>query len=485
VEYKWIALSNTTLAILLISIDSSIVIIAIPSIGKELSGVTPLDLIWVVIGYQLILAALMVNFGRLGDIFGRVRLYKIGFALFTIASGLCSLSQTGSELVLFRCLQGVGAALLQSNSNAIVTDSFAVHERGRAFSINNIAGGSGLVLGLILGGVLTGTLGWRSIFWVNIPIGTFAVIWSHLRLNELGEIDRKQNIDIAGNITFLLGIVLLLVSVTFYAISLLSREATIVISIAGILILALFIYIESATQNPMIDLNLFKIPNLALGNIAAFLLNLSWGGVLLVLALYLQGPTMKLSPTLGGLYLIPLPMAFVLVAPLAGHLSDRHGQRVLTTAGALISAMGCILLAQMGATTTFAELLICLLVFGAGFGLFVTPNRVSIMNSASVGQRGVAGGMYQTSVQIGSTASRAFVFVIMGLILSSASVNALFDGTVIVTSAHFTLELVRAMHLVYYASALALTASAAVSGMRASTFKYASELSEKKKIEDE
>ncbi|MDG6904284.1 MAG: MFS transporter [Nitrososphaerota archaeon] len=443
-------------------------IIAIPSIGNELTNITPLDLIWVIIGYQLILAAVLVNFGRLGDIFGRVRLYKLGFAIFTIFSGLCSISQTGLELVVFRCFQGLGAGLLQANSNAIVTDSFGVQERGMAFSVNNIAGGGGMVLGLVLGGVLTGVLGWRSIFWVNIPIGGAAVVWSHFRLKELGEINRKQKVDIAGNITFLLGLILLLVSVTFSAISLLDLTTAIATFTAGAFSMALFIYIESKTHDPMIDLKLLKIPNLALGNVGAFMNNISWGAVMLVVALFLQGPTMKLSSTLSGLYIIPLPAAFVALAPVAGYLSDRHGQRILTTTGPLIASLGCVLLAQLGATATFSQLMICLALCGMGMGFFVTPNRVSVMNAASAGQRGVAGGLYQTSVSVGAVASRAFVFVIMALILSATNVNALFDGT-FVTTPNFTGELVSSLHLVYYASALALVIAGAVSALRVST----------------
>ena len=467
------------------NIDQNIVIIALPSIGKDLTGMTPIDSIWVVIGYQLILAAGLVNFGRLGDIFGRVKLYNLGFIIFTLASAVCSLSQTGFELVIFRCLQGVGASLLNANSSAIVTDSFPINERGRALSVNNIGGASGQALGLVLGGILVGTLGWRSIFWVNIPIGVFAVVLSHYHLRELGQINRKQKIDIAGNATFLAGMILLLASVTFYAVSLLSRTSIVVLSITGVLVMALFVYIESRTRDPMIDLKLFRIPSLALGNIASFLSNLARGAVLLVIALYLEGPTMNLSPITAGLFTLPFPIAIVLVAPIGGYLSDRHGQKILTTTGALVTASGCVFIAQFSATATFGQIAIGLILVGAGVGLFVTPNRASVMNSAPAAQRGVASGLYQTFVQIGSACSRAFAFVIMGLILTSTNVNELFNGTLRSGSPLISGELVSAVHLIFYASAIVLIIAAAISALRVSTFKYSRNLSGNRNMDAE
>jgi EmrB/QacA subfamily drug resistance transporter len=454
------------------AIDSSIVIIALPSIGKGLPGITPIDLIWVVIGYQLVLAVMLVNFGRLGDILGRVRLYKYGFAIFTLASALCGLSQTGAELVAFRCMQGVGASLLSANANAIVTDAFSINERGRALSFNNVASASGQVLGLVLGGILAGTLGWRSIFWVNIPIGIVAVAWSHYHLRELGEINRKQKIDVSGNVLFLTGMTLLLAAVTLYALSLLGTTTTVAMVGFGLLAMVLFVYVESRAPDPMIKVDLFKIPSFTLGNIAGFLNTLARGSVSLVIALYLQGPTMNLSPTTAGLYVLPLPIALALVAPPSGYLSDRHGQKILTTTGALVVGSGCVYIAQFGPTVTFVQILIGLTLVGAGTGLFVSPNRSSIMNSSPADQRGVASGIYQTSIQIGNVCSRAFAFVIMGLILSSANIDELFNGTLRTGGSLISGELVSALHLIYYSSAVLCVIIAAISALRISTFNY-------------
>ena len=201
-EYKWIVLTNTTIAILMATLDINIVIIAIPSIGRNLKGTSLLDLLWVILGYQVVLACLLVNFGRLADMFGRVKLYNLGFIVFTAGSALCSLSQDGTELVLFRMIQGVGGAFLISNSAAILVDTFPINERGKALGINRVSQVAGAAGGLVLGGFLTSYGGWQAIFWVNVPIGIFGTLWSHYKLRELGTLDKNPKIDILGNITF-------------------------------------------------------------------------------------------------------------------------------------------------------------------------------------------------------------------------------------------------------------------------------------------
>ena len=254
--------------------------------------------------------------------------------------------------------------------------------------------------------------------------------------------------------------------------------------ITGILVIALFIYIKSRTKDPIIDLKLFRIPSLTLGNIASFLCNLARGAVMLVMVLYLQGPTMNLSPITVGLFTLPLPIVLVLAAPLGGYLSDRHGQKILTTTGALVIAFGCIFIAQFSATATFGQIAIGLMLVGAGAGLFATPNRASIMNSVPADKRGVASGLYQTFVQIGGVCSRAFAFVIMGLVLTSANINERFDGTLRSGSVLISVELVSAVHLIFYTSAIVLMIAAALSALRVSTFEYSRNLSDNENIEE-
>ncbi|MDA4132468.1 MAG: MFS transporter, partial [Thaumarchaeota archaeon] len=239
-QYKWVALSNTTLGILMASLDANIVLIALPTILKNLAHTSLFDLIWILLGYQLVTASVLVNFGRLADMFGRVRLYTFGFAVFTVGSGLCSLSQSGVELVFFRMVQAIGAAFLFSNSAAIITDAFPANERGKALGINQISIVIGSVLGLVLGGVLSSTIGWQSIFWVNIPIGVFATFWSHYKLREVSTLRTGQKLDIIGNVTFATGLSSVLVGVTLNVIGGLPPLQTYAVLGLGLVMLAVF-----------------------------------------------------------------------------------------------------------------------------------------------------------------------------------------------------------------------------------------------------
>jgi len=241
-QYKWVALSNTTIGIFMASLDTNIVLIALPTIGRELPNTNLFDLIWTLLGYQLITASVLVNFGRLSDMFGRVRLYTLGFAIFTIGSALCSLSQSGLELVLFRMVQAIGSAFLFSNSAAILTDAFPANERGKALGINQVSIVGGSALGLVLGGILASTIGWQSIFLVNIPIGIFATVWSHYKLHEIRQPFKNPKIDIIGNITFAGGLSSVLVGITLNIITGLDASTTLfLVGLGSVLLVAFFI----------------------------------------------------------------------------------------------------------------------------------------------------------------------------------------------------------------------------------------------------
>ncbi|MEM0168073.1 MAG: MFS transporter, partial [Thermoplasmatales archaeon] len=295
VEYKWTVLSNTTLGTLMSSLDTNIVIISLPTIARELPGTTILDLLWILMGYTLVTAAVVVNFGRLSDMFGRVRLYTLGFAIFTGGSALCSISQTGSELIGFRLIQGIGAAFLFSNSGAIITDAFPENERGRALGINQVAIVAGSVAGLVLGGILTYSIGWRSIFYVNVPIGIGATIWAHHNLRELSTRKGSRKLDIWGNVTFASSIGLVLTAITIYSTDSSGFLTVLFLIFSGTILFIIFIYLELRSDHPMFDLRLFKIRQFAAGNIAIFLNSLARGAVTFVLVFYLQGPTMGLD----------------------------------------------------------------------------------------------------------------------------------------------------------------------------------------------
>jgi EmrB/QacA subfamily drug resistance transporter len=449
-NYKWVALSNTTLGALMSSLDTNIVIIALPTISRELRA-SPVQMLWTIVGYQVIIATFLINFGRLSDMFGRVKLYNLGFAVFTIGSALCSVSQNGLELVAFRMLQGIGAAFLFSNSAAILTDAFPPNERGLALGTNQIAIVVGSVAGLILGGLLTGIAGWRSIFWVNIPIGSFATIWAHLKLKELAKIDRKAKFDFLGNLVFGLSIVLVLLAITLFSLTDLGTEFFYIMMFSGLLLMLVFIEIERKTRSPMMDLSLFKIKNFTLGNIAIFFNALARGAITLVLTLYLQGPTMDLSPLEAGIYLTPLSVSLAVLGPISGRLSDKYGQRFFAVLGLAVSIVGFALLTQIGYSSTFEELLIPLIFSGAGMGIFASPNRASIMNSVPAHRRGIASGISTTLNNVGQTLSLGLSFAIMGQRVPKEYLLDIFSG-IGTQSNYWVSDFIDSMHEIFMLS---------------------------------
>src|SRR5215216_4995093 len=316
-NYKWTALTNTIIGTLMASLDRNIILIALPAIALDLHT-SFLTLIWIVLIYWLVTAAVLLNFGRLSDMFGRVRLYNMGFALFTLGSGLCSVSQTGEQLILFRIIQALGAAFLFSNSAAIITDTFRENERAKALGLNQTSIVIGSVIGLVLGGFLTSYLGWRSIFWVNIPIGIIGIVSSYKNLKELGII-KKEKIDWLGNISFAGGLFLILAGITFSSFGIISDFLVIfVIIFAGLTLLVTFGFIEKFISNdyPMFHFSLFKIKSFLGGNIAILLNSIARGDFILIISFYLQGVFMNLSPVEAGIYLMPVSAALAVFGPL-------------------------------------------------------------------------------------------------------------------------------------------------------------------------
>lgn len=452
IEYKWIALTNTTLGAAMSAIDVSIVLIALPTIGRELPNSSPFDLIWVLVGYQLVIAAVLVNFGRLSDMFGRVRLYTMGFALFTAASALCSLSQSGLELVAFRMVQGLAAALLFSNSAAIITDAFPFDERGRALGVNAVAITAGSVVGLVLGGFITATLGWRAIFWVNVPIGVIATVWSHYRLKEQSARREGQKLDIAGNVAFAAGVFTLLSGISLYAVSGLSRSFTLGLAAAGVSVLVVFAFVETKVEDPMLKLSLFRNRLFAAGTIAIFLNSLARGCVLLVLVFYLQGPNMNLGPFQAGLFLLPNTAMFALFGPVAGYLADRRGPRLVATSGLVMTAVGLTMLTQLPPAVSFWQLALPLAIAGAGMGTFAPPNRASVMSAVPREDRGVAAGISTTLINFGNSVSRSLAFVVMGAAVPVAALDEMFAGNYGAVGGAFAGNFVDGVHLVFLVS---------------------------------
>lgn len=409
------------------SLDRNIVIIALPSIANELHT-SLITLVWIAIGYWVVTASMLLTFGRLADMFGRVKLYNLGFALFTFGSGLCCVSQTGEQLIVFRIIQALGAAFIFSNSSAILSDSFPESERGKALGINQISIVVGSVVGLVIGGALTSYFGWRSIFWINIPIGIFATVWAFSKLKELGTI-KKEKIDWMGNLLFTGGIITLLVGITFGSFHLLSTFEIILCILAGISLLILFYKNEKKVSFPMIELTLFRIRLFTSSNIAIFFNSLARGAFTFVMIFYLQGPTMRLNPLDSGIYLIPVSLALAIFAPMTGWFYDKYRSQIISQAGMIVSATGFIILATLGSRISYIDAILPLALIGAGMGIFTSPNRATIMNSVPPNRRGVAAGISTTLVMTGSAFSIGLVFLIFSALLPSGSVDDIFSGS--------------------------------------------------------
>lgn len=460
-NYKWITLSNTTIGTLMASLDRNIIIIALPTIASDLHT-SFFTLMWIVLVYWLVTASVLLNFGRLSDMFGRVRLYNVGFALFTLGSGLCSISQTGDQLIFFRVVQAIGAAFLFSNSAAIITDTFPENERAKALGLNQTSIVVGAVVGLVLGGFLTTYLGWRSIFWINLPIGVFATVWSHAKLKELGTI-RKEKIDWLGNATFAAGVFLILLGMTFGAFKLINPLIILIVILTGLSQIVLFVFVEKRVTRPMFDLSLFKIRLFSGGNVAIFLNALARGAFTLIMSFYLQGPSMKLNALNAGIYLIPVSIALAIFAPLSGWLYDRYKLRISAALGLLISSIGFFMLIGIGATTSFYQVVLPLFIVGAGMGIFASPNRASIMTSVPTYRRGASAGISTSFVMTGNAFSIGLVFLIMTNVVPLHAAEQLFAGSFRASSSAistFTIDrFLNSVHLIFFISALMMLVS--------------------------
>jgi MFS family permease len=448
-RYKWIALSNTTLGILMAVINQSIVIIALPAIfrGIHLNPLIPSNtsyLLWMLLSFMVVMAVLVVSLGRVGDIFGRVRMYNLGFAVFTLGSILLSVtwlqgSAGAMWMIVMRVVQGIGAAFLMANSSAILTDAFPAEERGLALGINMVAAIAGSFIGLVLGGVLA-PVAWRLVFLVSVPFGLFGTVWAYLKLEERG-IRSPAKIDWWGNITFAVGLIAVLVGITYgilpYGGHNMGWTAPGVIGalVGGILVLCLFVVIERRVAAPMFRLDLFKIRAFSGGSVATFLAALSRGGLMFMLILWLQGIWLPLhgysfkdTPLWAGIYMLPLSVGFLIAGPISGRLADRFGARPFTFGGMIVSAIGFLLLVAIPINFSYWEFALVILLIGAAMGLFAAPNMTGIMNSLPPNQRGSGAGMAATFQNSASVLSIGVFFSLIIVGLSSTLPAVLYHG---------------------------------------------------------
>jgi EmrB/QacA subfamily drug resistance transporter len=448
-RYKWVALANTTAAVFMSQLDGSIVLIAMPAIFRGIH-LDPLAagnisyLLWMIMGYRLVQAVLVVTVGRLGDMFGRVRIYNAGFLVFTVASVLLSFDPfTGAHgaewLIGWRVLQAIGGSMLVANSTAILTDAFPAEQRGFALGLNQVAGLSGQFIGLVAGGLLA-ALDWRAVFWVNVPVGIYATIWAYRKLRDNGE-RHGRRIDWWGNITFAVGLSAILIAIT-YAIqpyqghSMGWTNPVIISSLAGgVALLCAFVVIEARVAEPMFELSLYRIRAFTAGNVAAFAVSVARGGLQFVLIIWLQGIWLpqhgydySQTPLWAGIFLLPLTAGFIVSGPTAGFLSDRFGARLLATAGMVVFGASFVGLLLLPVNFPYWAFALLIAVNGIGSGMFAAPNTSSMMSSVPARYRGVASGMRATFQNSGTAISIGAFFSLMIAGLATSLPKTLTSG---------------------------------------------------------
>jgi len=448
-NYKWIALSNTTMGGFMVALDGSCVMIALPAIfrGIQLNPLGPESsayLLWILTGYTLVLACLVVTLGRIGDMFGRVRLYNLGFVIFSVGSILLSLTwSTGPagamELIVFRAVQAVGGACLFSNSAAILTDAFPPNQRGLALGINQMSFIAGGLIGIIAGGLLA-EVGWRWVFRVSIPVAVAGTIWAYLALREIG-IHKKTKIDWIGNFTFAAGLAMLLIGVTYgiqsHGASAMSWNTPFVLGMlfGGLAVLVLFVFVEQHVEEPMFRLELFRIRAFTAGAVATMLSSISSGGMQFMVSIWLQGIWLPLhgynfevTPFWAGICMLPQTAGFLLVGPISGFLSDRFGARLFATAGMILAAIAFGLFMLLPVNFVYWQFALVLALMGIGMGLFGSPNMAAVMNSVPPENRGAGSGMRSAFFNVGSPLSNGVFFSLMTVGLSTTIPLAMYSG---------------------------------------------------------
>ncbi len=448
-RYKWIALLNATLAVLLAVLDGSITIIAMPDIfrGIRLDPLVPANsfyLLWMILGYLVVTSVLVVSLGRLGDMVGRVKIYRLGFVVYTVASLLLAIDwmhgrDGATYLIVLRVVQGIGGACLLANAAAIITDAFPARQRGMALGINNIVGVSGMFIGLVLGGILA-PIDWRLVFLISVPVGLFGTIWAYHSLRELSS-PQAAPIDWWGNATFALGLILIMIAVTYgirpadgHAVGWGSPRVLALVG-AGVASLVAFVLVERRSHDPMFRLPLFRIRAFTFGTLSTFLSSIARGGLMFMLIIWLQGIwlpqhgySFTQTPLWAGIYMLPLTLGMLVAGPTSGYLSDRFGARPFATAGMLLTAAGFGLLLLLPTDFSYLSFGLILGLIGMSMGMFASPNRAAVMNSLPRGDRGAGGAMNQTFQNSAQVLSIGVFFTLMIIGLASTLPQTMSSG---------------------------------------------------------
>jgi EmrB/QacA subfamily drug resistance transporter len=464
IAYKWVVLSVTTVGALMAAIDSTIVILGLPEMMTDLHA-DLIEMVWVIMGYILVSTVFLLTFGRVADMFGRVRMYNLGFVVFTIGSALCGISQNAAQLILFRLLQGSGAAMMAVNSVAIVTEVFPPNERGRALGINAVTWAAGGVLGPVLGGLILNAGNWRWIFYINVPIGIFGALWGYLVLKEQSRRKAGEGFDLIGAATFSLSLVAILLALTLGIQFSWFSPPMEVLFVIFVVMLGLFFWHERHALSPVLDFSLFRDRVYNFSVLAAMLQALALFAVNFLIVFYLQG-VRGFDPLKAALLLIPLPLVSSVMAPISGLIADRIGARVPATLGLLIQAAALVWLTRLTPTTSYLTLASGLALMGLGGGLFYSPNTSAAMNASPLNRLGIASATLATLRQTGMVTSFALSLAVAAGSLPRDVMMQLFVGTNVSLGSQVMQSFVIGIHSAFIVSTALCLVAAGISLVR-------------------
>ncbi|MFN2616517.1 MAG: MFS transporter [Thermoleophilaceae bacterium] len=463
IDYKWWALSCTSLGMLLATINSGTLIIALPDLERSLhTGLLPL--VWVILAYLIASTVLVLTAGRLSDLFGRKNAYVGGFLIFSAASLGAGFATGGHDLILWRIVQGVGGAFLFANAAALVTDAFPRRQLGLAMGTNTMVAAVGLVLGPVLGGALV-AISWHWVFWFNVPLGLVGAAWGALMLRELANPDQQRGLDLPGTLAFLAGLTGLVYGISRGGLSGWNDSLVIGSLVASALLLPLFVVIESRSRAPMLDLTIFRNRMFAAATAAAFINGLSRFSLMFVFVFYFQGVKGD-DPITAGIKLTPLALGMLFSSPLAGLWADRRGSRALAALGMLVSAVGLALMTTLGAASPYWQSSLWLLIVGIGSGMFNSPNTAAMMGTVDANRRGIAAGARMMLQNTGAVVSIAFVLAIVTAAVPKDVLLKIFSGLATGLSDAALQPFIQNMHTALWVLALTSLAGAGVSLLR-------------------
>ncbi len=468
IQYKWLALSATSLGTLLSVMTGTALLIALPNIAGDLKA-PMIIVIWVLMSYMLATTVLVPSIGRVADMIGRKRLFVLGTALFTLASLFAGLSQSGVELLVIRVIQSVGGSLMMANGTAIVTDAFPKGELGMALGINGLIVAVGSAIGPIIGGILTVTLGWRWIFYMNVPLGALVTIWAWIQIKDIAPIPKGEKFDWLGALSFTSGLFFLLYALTEGGFGGWTSPLVITFFILAAILIPLFIYIESKVKQPMLDLRLFKSRILFFAYSSDLINGLARGAMMFLLIFYLLG-IKNMDPFTASVYLIPFAAVMMIVAPISGRLADRHGSRILSSVGLLISAIGLLGYSLFTRVDmSMFEIILWGMIVGFGSGMFNSPNISTIMGLVPPERRGIAGSTRTMLMNAGSVISIAMAFAILSSGLTPQAMGALFIGAQIGGKGIFVDTFISDLRFAFFLSFVISIGAAVISYMRGPT----------------